>query len=219
MVGNSTEIYICYHCGNKVPISLIGTHKGQELYEQIDGQRYNQDFECYVYQCPTCKGISIYGDFVEYPKSDDENRKRIYPKGSQLVPAVHKVASRECIPQKIVSIYDEIWPLRHIAPNAFAGQIRRVLEYICQEQSAEGNTLFAKLKHLLDSGVFPGHFAEMTDLIRKVGNIGAHSSGKEVDFHDAELLDDFFKSVVEYVYIAPSKIERLRRRIRDDENS
>jgi hypothetical protein len=66
---------------------------------------------------------------------------------------------------------------------------------------------------LSSRGIFPGYFAEITDLMRHVGNLGSHASDKDVDFWDAELLDDFFRSIVEYVYIAPSKIQRLRQRI------
>jgi hypothetical protein len=36
----------------------------------------------------------------------------------------------------------------------------------------------------------------MTDLLRRVGNLGAHAGDAEVDFWDAELLDDFFRSVI-----------------------
>lgn len=138
---------------------------------------------------------------------------RIYPRGSQLLPERHKVASTKCVPKRIQRIYEEIWPLRHIAPNAFAGQIRRALEFICHDQKAQGRTLFEQLKDLSSRGVFPGYFSEITELMRLIGNLGAHAAEQEVDFWDAELLDDFFRAVVEYVYIAPSRIERLKERI------
>ena len=70
-----------------------------------------------------------------------------------------------------------------------------------------------KLKDLVAKGTFPGYFSEITDLMRQIGNLGSHAGESDVDFWDAELLDDFFRSVVEYIYIAPSKIERLKERI------
>lgn len=76
-----------------------------------------------------------------------------------------------------------------------------------------GGTLFDKLKALVANKTFPGHFAEMTDLMRKIGNLGAHAGEYEVDFWDAELLDEFFRFVVEYVYIAPSRILRFKERL------
>ena len=205
---------VCFHCANHVPLSRVAVHHGKELFEHIDGQRFEMDFEYHIYQCPTCSGITIYGDFTEYPNARDEAYKRIYPQGSRLLPESHKIASRECVPEKIVKLYGQSWPLRHISPGAFAVQVRRALEFICDDQGAPGGTLFEKLKALVANKTFPGHFAEMTDLMRKVGNLGAHAGEDEVDFGDAELLDEFFRFVVEYVYITPSRIQRLRQRFK-----
>lgn len=208
----SGQSEVCFQCGNRVPLARIAIHCGQELFEHIDGQRYGEDFEYHIYQCPTCSGITIYGDFTQYPKARDREHKRIYPQGSRLLPESHKIASLECVPEKIVKLYEQSWPLRHIAPSAFAVQVRRGLEFICNDQGATGGTLFDKLKALVANKTFPGHFAEMTDLMRKVGNLGAHAGDDEVDFWDAELLDEFFRFVVEYVYVTPSRIKRLRQR-------
>lgn len=208
----SVQIEVCFHCGNRVPISRIAVHRGQELFEHIEGQRYSMDFEYHIYQCPTCNGITIYGDFTEYPRVRDAAYKRIYPEGNRLLPESHKIATPTCVPDQVIKLYEQSWPLRHISPNAFAVQTRKALEFICNDQGATGETLFEKLKVLAANKTFPGHFAEMTDLMRKVGNLGAHAGDIEVDFWDAELLDEFFRAVVEYVYITPSRIERLRQR-------
>jgi hypothetical protein len=117
------------------------------------------------------------------------------------------------IPERIYTIYQEVWPLRHRSPTAFIGQIRRLLEFVCKDKNASGTDLFDKLEDLVTKGVFPGYFAEITDLLRKIGNLGAHADDRELSVWDAELVDDFFRSVVEYVYVAPAKIKRMQRRI------
>lgn len=203
---------VCFQCGNRVPLERIAIHYGQELFEHIDGQRYGEGFEYHIYQCPTCIGVTIYGAFTEYPNARDKAFQRIYPQGSRLLPEAHKVVSCECMPEKITKLYEQSWPLRHISPGAFTVQVRRALELICNDQGATGSTLFEKLKALVANKTFPGHFAEMTDLIRKGGNLGAHAGDEEVDFWDAELLDEFFRFIVEYVYIMPSRILRLKQR-------
>ena len=204
------NILVCHYCGNKVPMEFLATHRGQKLFEQLGAEKYMEDFDISIYRCPTCNGISVFGDFSEYPSHDSLSERRIYPHGAKLVPESHKVASSECVPSRIRTLYEEIAPLRHIAPHAFAGQIRRALEFICQEQSAHGRTLFEQLRDLTSRGAFPGHFADVTDLMRTVGNLGAHAGDREVDIWDAELLDDFFRAIVEYVYVTPSRVERLR---------
>jgi hypothetical protein len=213
MLFEPHRIETCFHCGNQVPLGRIAVHAGQELFEHIEGRRFGEDFEYHVYQCPTCAGMTIYGDFTKYPNARDTSYKRIYPQGSRLVPERHKVASLDCVPERILKTYELSWPLRHIAPSAFAVQIRRALEFICDDQGAAGGALFEKLKVLVANKTFPGHFAEMTDLMRKVGNLGAHAGDDDVDFWDAELLDEFFRIVVEYVYITPSRLLRLRQRL------
>jgi hypothetical protein len=119
------------------------------------------------------------------------------------------------VPKKVIDLYQKSWPLRHLSPGAFVVQVRKALEHICKDKGAVGKTLDAKLKDLAAKQTFPGHFAEMTDLMRKIGNLGAHADDDhEVDYWDAELLDEFFRSIVEYVYITPSRIERMRQRLR-----
>lgn len=169
---NDTETIICYHCGNRTPQKNVGYKRGQELFDHLNGQRKSEDFDYHLYQCLTCNGISLYGDFV-YSTCDSMEACLLYPRSNRLVPERHKVDSPDCVPKKIVKIYDEIWPLRHIAPNAFAGQIRRALEFICHDQNALGKTLFEKLKDLVNRGTFPGYFYEITDLMRQIGNIGS----------------------------------------------
>jgi hypothetical protein len=105
--------------------------------------------------------------------------------------------------------------LRRTAPNAFAGQIRRALEYVCQDQNAAGRTLFHQLEDLANRGLLPAALAETTAILRKAGNIGVHADEEDIDVWDAELIDELFRLVIEYVYIAPAKTKRLQTRMRD----
>jgi hypothetical protein len=214
MSGNARAVLVCYHCGNRAFHDKVGSFDSTELYEHMEGQRLNERFRYDLYRCSTCDGVSIFGDFVDYPERPDLPSRRMHPQGSRLLPPAHMLADRDCVPERILQLYEEIWPLRHVSPTAFAGQVRRALEFVCTDQKAAGRTLFEQLKDLAKCGTFPGYFAEMTDLMRQIGNLGSHAGEADVDFWDAELLDQFFRSVLEYVYIVPSKIERLKQRTR-----
>jgi hypothetical protein len=113
-----------------------------------------------------------------------------------------------------VKLYEEVWPLRHRAPAAFVGQVRRLLEFVCEDRKAAGRSLFEQLRHLVTQGTLPGYFTSITDLLRVVGNMGAYATDEDLSRWDAELIDDFFRSVVEYVYVAPAKIRRMQERLR-----
>jgi hypothetical protein len=119
----------------------------------------------------------------------------------------------EPVPKAVLRLYEEVWPLRHHTPTAFVGQIRRVLEFICKDQNATGKDLAHKLADLSARGIFPGNVTGMTTLIRECGNIASHAADREMDRWDAELIDALFRTVVEYVYIAPAKASRMRQRL------
>lgn len=209
--SNESLIAICHHCGNRVPLVLVIHGLGKELYEESEGVQYRERFGYSLYQCPTCEGISLFGDFVDFPAS--KIPRRLYPEGSDLLPPSYKLSNAACVPPALLSQYEEILPLRHTAPSAFAASVRRALEFICHEKGAEGNSLFAQLQSLVSCNVLPGHFEAITDLMRKTGNRGAHLSENSVDRWDAELLNDLFRLVVEYVYITPARITRLKQRL------
>ena len=139
------NILVCHYCGNCVPMEFVAIHRGEKMFEQVEAKKCMEDFDVSIYRCPTCKGLSVFADFASYPLQDSMAARRVYPPGAKLVPEPHKVASNDCVPRRIQMLYEEIAPLRHIAPNAFVGQIRRVLEFICQEQDANGRTLFVHL--------------------------------------------------------------------------
>ena len=51
----------------------------------------------------------------------------------------------------------------------------------------------------------------MTDVLRIFGNRGAHAASKEVKPVHTLAIDDFFRAVVEYVYVAPSKLSEFHK--------
>lgn len=53
----------------------------------------------------------------------------------------------------------------------------------------------------------------MTDVLRLLGNIGAHAAGQSVKLGHVRAIDDFFRAIIEYVYVAPSKLKEFRDRL------
>jgi hypothetical protein len=51
----------------------------------------------------------------------------------------------------------------------------------------------------------------------RLGSMGAHAAEEELSVWDAELIDDFFRSIVDYVYIAPARIRRMELRLKSHE--
>jgi hypothetical protein len=212
---NPTELILCGHCGNKTPHAQQFAYRHTVLVDETeDGQKFYDDYDWVAYVCATCGSLSLFGKF-DHENVEGMEKYKLYPKGSSLLPPSHMMSPAQPIPKKIYALYEEVWPLRHRSPSAFIGQVRRLLEYICKDKKASGADLFSKLKDLVSKGIFPGYFKEITDLMRKVGNLGAHASDAELSIWDAELIDEFFRSVLEYVYIALAKIKRMEERIKE----
>ncbi len=59
-------------------------------------------------------------------------------------------------------------------------------------------------------GEIPPTLAETIEVIRKLGNLSAHTPDRYLGEYDADAMDDLFRAILEYVYIGPSKLQRLR---------
>jgi hypothetical protein len=218
MEPKESELLECATCGNVAPHSLTYRYEAKTLVDELeDGTYVFEPFTWLSYVCGTCAALNLYGDHLQLNEDPFVEKKlknfRLYPKGSSILPESHMLSPKDPIPYQILNLYEEVWAIRYRAPSAFIGQIRRLLEYICDDQGATGRTLFKKLEHLAEKGVFPGHIENITEMLRLVGNLGAHATGARLDQWDAAHIDDFFRFVVEYVYIAPAKLKRMRERL------
>jgi hypothetical protein len=209
-----SEILECSHCGNRTPHTKVLDYVQPMLFDEIDNHRYLEDYAWSGYACATCGGLNLYGDFVKYPASKSLARAKLYPRGCDLLPPSHVLSPADPIPPRILAVYEEVWPLRHRSPSAFIGQVKRLLQYVCVERNAAGTTFLEKVQQLVIQDVFPGYFPATTaDLLRKIGDMGTRVPDDDLNVWDAELVDEFFRSVVEYVYIAPAKIKRMQQRM------
>ena len=206
-MGN--KVRLCPHCNNNTPHQLIVNGSVHKLFDEFEGdegktEKIIDEFIYLLLQCSTCGDYSLVGGFkIELPQSTSEYPV-LYPNSDTLDSSV---------PEKLRKVYAEAAQIRLRAPNAYAGQIRRALEYLCKDQNAAGNSLYKQINSLVEMGIIPPTFAEMTTLIRLLGNLGVHATDDEVSIWDAQLIDEFFRSVIEYVYVAPSKIARLKSRL------
>lgn len=213
-----TKIIRCYSCGNEANHKLIFHHSAEIFYDIVETdeglEKALNTFHYYNYKCSSCTGLTIIGGFENEINIATNKYQQIFPIGPNIRIEQHKLIKKEQpVPEKILKAYEEIWFLRKQVPNAFANQIRRCLEMICNDFGAKGNTLSAKLNNLKNNGLIPGKNEELTKVIREVGNMGSHDSGYELDVWDVELLDEFFKAIVEYLYIVPAKLKRLSSRL------
>jgi len=206
------RVLYCPHCGNRTPQRLI--HR-QRYYERswyvTTGKEDRDPWSTFVAVCETCDHILLYENVGDMLNDDEFEKAELkYPKSGRLTIDV---------PQTIREVYDEAARIKEIAPNAFAVQIRRALEALCEDRAAKGHSLAEKLKDLSARAEIPPVLAEMTDVLRLIGNIGAHGISESVHPLQASAIDEFFKAVIEYVYVAPAKLRTFKKEMESSEKS
>jgi hypothetical protein len=193
-------VKFCPHCGNRTPQDIIHT---QEHWDDMDDES-PLTFVYAVTVCGTCKEILVYHDHRDAlgPRRDEwGNLPLVWPHSGQLPRAV---------PKAVAACYEEASHIKNIAPNAFANQLGRALEAICQDRGAGDGTLHTGLKVLVERGELPPILGEMTDVLRVLRNIGSHNSGRSVLRSHVGAMDRFFQLVIEYVYVAPSRLKEFQ---------
>lgn len=191
----------CPHCGNRAPQKLKGAHHKTE--PEDERATYH------LVACGTCGHALLY----MFEPTKYEGPKSLMPNfrldGKELVwPEANGL--HRSVPGSVRTCYEEAKAIKHVAPNAFANQIRRSLEALCKDRGANQRSLFKSLKELADKGEIPPVLSEMTDVIRLLGNIGSHAADEHVGARHVDVLDDFFMAVVEYVYVAPFRIDEIK---------
>lgn len=194
----------CGHCFTESRQKL--EHVVHHEIEDTAGRTFDATYVMAV--CLTCERPLIYHVIdatVEGSRNWFQEADLVWPDESKL---------HESVPTEVRECYSEAYPIVHLAPNAFAGQIRRAFEFICKDKGAPGKNLAQQVKWLGEQGMIPGSLAKMTASLRLLGNAGVHATDKKVTREDAWAIDGFFRSIVEYVYVAPAKLHEYEERLK-----
>lgn len=187
-------IEFCPHCCNRAKQEKIHEQPYRAVAWSVDdGEEDECEGTYHIYKCSTCNEILVYHHLFDFQFS------LVYP----------DVGLDDSVPERVSHIYDEAIRVKHISPNSFAVQIRRALEALCFDRGIENGVLAYKLKELSQRGEIPANLSEASDILRLIGNLGAHADDIDVHPLQAMAIDDFFKAIVDYVYVSPARIVRF----------
>jgi hypothetical protein len=165
-------------------------------------------------QCPECFNPlliqSSYSNKREYRganlwKTTIESIRALYPFEKQIP---------SNLPEPIGKIYAEAIKVQTISPSSCAVLVRRTLEAVCQYENAAGRTLADKLKSLASTGKIPQTLIDVALHLRQLGNLGAHLDIRDdVTIEDVPIILDFIELFLDYVYVAPAKIQEVKDRL------
>lgn len=206
------RVAYCPHCGNRTPQRLV--YKQQYLEKAWylpDGIEDEHPWSSFVAVCETCDHLLIYENIGnQFGDNEFDFGDLVYPESGKL---------HSSVPETIATVYEEAYRIKTLAPNAFAVQLRRAIEALCEDRKAKRGNLQVRLKDLAEKGEIPPVLAEATDALRILGNIGAHGIGESIHPLQAFAIDEFFRAVVEYVYVAPSKLREFKRELKRSEET
>ena len=199
-------IILCGHCGNKTTHEQLSETTVDEKIEYQEQTFLDVESKYIITKCGTCNQVSIFSRWsTDHKDTKDLNMAvRIYPPNKYLPSGV---------PEKVNEAYKEAYRLLKISSQAYVILIRRSLELMCKDKNAKGRDLKSMIDDLALKGIIPNLFTDMGDLIRKIGNSGAHGDNLNLNKFDLELINDFFLAMVEFVYVVPLKIEKIRKRL------
>ncbi len=202
----------CGHCGNCAPMEIVGEYSGVKRHDDypLSDMSWQAGMVYQLLLCPACECISLRSYFwndaaMEPP---DISYELLYPGPSGCPPGV---------PQDIACAYESAKKVRRIDANAYGVLLGRLLELVCHDRDAQGESLNSKLEDLASRGEFPGKLMKVANGLRNLRNIGAHASLGELTFAELPILDSLCRAVLEYVYSAPflaNQAEESLRKVR-----
>src|SRR5262245_45209845 len=183
----------------------------QQLLFSLQGDRTSDYTSLSLFGCD-CRRILLYETCC--PASSEIVGKE-FMEYSELLWPVRDALSVE-VPESVRALYAGALKVKS-HPDSFVVQLRRTIEAMCvtlgarnYDQDGKPIDLMAMLRELSHKGVLPPQVADVLHQIRYLGNVGAHGVDETVDPSAAQILDELFRLLVQYIYTIPHKLDKLR---------
>lgn len=202
----------CGHCHNVAPKEILTTAVVEDSDEHIDANGYHWGwwFERYTYEllkCTSCNKVTLASSYSNSGiNGDDLDTSILYPQANEVLPG---------LPPKVQKAYDSAHRVRKVDANSYAVQLRRMLEFICKDQQATGNTLAKKLEDLSVRNLIPDKLSEIAKHLKDFGNVGAHADDFDITDAEIPILDSLARAVAEYIYTAPALAQQAEERFNE----
>jgi hypothetical protein len=193
----------CGHCHNSAPMEIVAEYSGvKDHYDGGNIWEAGPFFE--VCKCPACDGITLRrANWHEMMDPSEIEFIILYPSSEKALRG---------LPKKIEAGYQAAQKVRNVDPNAYGVLLGRVLDSVCEDRHAMGDTLDKRLKSLASNGEIPTKLVDVAAGIRRLRNVGAHADLGELTEAELPVLDDLTRAILEYVYSAPLLAEEAEKR-------
>lgn len=205
LILSEKVILTCPHCGNKTPMNLLNKFEKLTTDEVYD-ERSNDIFE--LFECPVCKDFHLFHTHWNTVESYNEDFN-IYEEGSLLYPYTERL-NLFALPKTVRGAYESALKVQNIDEASCVITLRRTLEMVCKDKGATKGPLHQKLNYLQENGVLSPLMGDISKVIKDIGNMGAHGDEVNFDKYMVKSLFSFTNKILEYVYILPKEIKRIK---------
>lgn len=210
--ANYSEPRKCEHCGHFASM-LILSKAWDRLPYNPEEYEWDGDYLYTLLKCHACKNVMLFQEYVY---------RYVDPEPPPFCPDLYdpdilyptSMRRPKGLPDKVLKAYRSAQRVRYVDPNSYAVQLRRMLEFICKDQNASGNSLAAKLQHLSARNLIPDQLGYVVKHLKNFGNIGAHAADFDITEAEIPLLDSLAQAIVEYIYTAPALVQEAEERFR-----
>lgn len=189
----------CGRCSKRGDQRIVATYTHLVEDEVEQGIFLGQEYVLRLSLCSACDNVNL-----TVSDEDEEMLTVLWPTQPKEL---------DGLPENVATAYKAARAVREIDANAFAVLLGRVLELICLDRGAVGNSLSNQLQDLANKGEIPGRLADMAHQLRALRNIGAHASLGDLTRAEVPVVDELCRAILEYVYTAPSRIAKVEQRI------
>lgn len=178
-----------------------------KYYTSDDGsQQWNAGEVYELCICPACEKVTLrsYKWHDSYMDGSDINFNDLYPSAER---------SLRGLPKGIEKAYQSALRIRKFDANAYGVLAGRLLDLVCQDREANGDTLDQRLRNLAEKGEIPAKLVNVAAGLRKLRNVGAHADLGELTDAEIPVVDDLTRAILEYVYSAPLLAEEAEQRL------
>lgn len=195
----------CDHCGKRTTFAIRTEYT---YVAQVETGYYGDSTIWRIMQCLECLKPTL----VQTIKSPINLYGTISKPRVEILYPAEKLPLSD-LPTRIERAYLATLKVKY-EPNAFAVLAGRTLEMLCNHENVPGKVLAHRLENLANSGRIPLPLAQMALQLKQLRNLGAHAAEDEVNEEDVPIILDFLEAILEYLYVAPAKIEAVRARLK-----
>jgi hypothetical protein len=208
---------LCLHCN----VSFFDEWTNQSALDWDDEEKSGQSV-AYV-ACPNCSKLMV--KIIEGKVDDDaedfyqdENRDYVLTNEFYIYPFKNEIEYSEDVPAQYQEDLREAEAVLKLSPKASAALTRRLLQKLLNEElKIHHSNLSKQIDAFLQDEKIPAHISKSVDAIRNIGNFSAHplkqtNTGEivEVEPGEAEWSIEVIKSLFDYLFVQPKRIERKR---------